>query len=296
MSLKKVLLTGGSGFIGKNILESYLAQKYQILAPNRTELDLLDTKSTDEYFNQNSFDVVIHSAAKPGHRNSPDSSNLLYSNLRMFSNLERNKEKFGKLINIGSGAIYDNSKDIVDVNENEIYKNIGEEEHSFCKYIMQKQIDKIDSFVSLNIFGIFGKYEDWEIRFISNAICKSIFDLPITIKQNRRFSYLFVEDLMPILEFFIENNPKHKSYNIVPDAKFELVEIANMIRQFSDSSLPLKISKDGMGLEYTGDNSLLKSEFVNLKFTNIFTAIKMLYNFYNKNKDTIDKKLLLIDK
>ena len=39
MSRKKILLTGGNGFIGKNILE-ILSTKYEIIAPKREELEL----------------------------------------------------------------------------------------------------------------------------------------------------------------------------------------------------------------------------------------------------------------
>lgn len=48
--MKKILLTGGSGFIGRNLRESFLASKYDISAPAHSELDLLDTQSTDEFF------------------------------------------------------------------------------------------------------------------------------------------------------------------------------------------------------------------------------------------------------
>ncbi len=37
--MKELLLTGGSGFIGRNILESYLARDFRISAPTSRELD-----------------------------------------------------------------------------------------------------------------------------------------------------------------------------------------------------------------------------------------------------------------
>lgn len=111
---KKILLSGGTGFIGKSILESFLSEKYTIVAPNRFELDLIDTDSVNEFFADKEFDVVIHSAVKPGHRNAKDYKDLLYSNLRMFQNLELNKDKYTKFINLGSGAVYNNSENISD--------------------------------------------------------------------------------------------------------------------------------------------------------------------------------------
>lgn len=295
-SKKKILLTGGSGFIGKNVLESFLAEKYIIVAPNSNKLNLLDTKSADRYFKGKLFDVVLHAACKPGHRNAKDTKDIFYSNMKMFENLVRHKDKYNKLINFGSGAIYDTSKNIINVKEDKIFDNIGKAEHDFCKYVIAKRIESLDNFVNLNIFGIFGKYEDWQIRFISNSICKMLFHLPITLKQNRIFSYLYIEDLMPILDFFINNTAKYKNYNVVPDKKISLLEIANIVKSFSDKKSKIKIAKRGYGFEYTGNNSRLVNEFKNIKFTDIKDSITKLYNYYKQNINLIDKNLLLTDK
>lgn len=293
---KKLLLTGGNGFIGKNIQESFLSEKYEITAPRSFELNLIDTDCVDNFFKDKFFDAVIHAGAKPGHRNAKDTTNLFYSNLRMFENLERHKDKYGKFINLGSGAIYDTSKDITNAKEEDRFNNIGVKDHDFCKYVIAKQIENLDNFVDLNIFGIFGKHEDWQIRFISNAICKAITDLPITLRQNRRFSYLYIEDLMPILDFFIENNAKHKSYNIVPDQSIELFEIAQIVKKISKKNIDIKVAQDGFGLDYTGDNSRLKNEFTNVKFTKLEQAVSALYDCYTKTSANFNKELLLTDK
>lgn len=295
-SKKKILLTGGSGFIGKNIQESFLSDKYTIVAPSSSDLNLLDTQSVDKYFKRKSFDVVLHAACKPGHRNAKDLKDIFYSNVRMFENLVRYRNKYKKFINFGSGAIYDTSKNISSVKEDKIFDNIGKAEHDFCKYVIAKRIESLDNFLDLNIFGIFGKYEDWQIRFISNSICKTLFNLPITIKQNRVFSYLYIDDLMPILDFFISNPVKYKNYNIVPDKKISLLEIAKIIKELCNEKNKIKVSKRGYGFEYTGNNSRLVKEFKNVRFTDIKDSIKNLYNYYKQNINSIDKNLLLTDK
>lgn len=294
--MKKILLTGGSGFIGRNILESTLAQKYQIFAPRHSELDVSDTQSVDDYFKNQSFDVVLHSATKPGHRNAKDPTNLFYTNVRMFENLERHKDKFGKFINFGSGAIYDVSANNSGVTEEDIYKNLGKDDHSFCKYVVHKQIDHLDNFIDLNIFGIFGKYEDYAIRFISNACCKALFDLPITLRQNRRFSYIDVADLPVILELLIENKTQYKSYNIVPNSYIELKNLAQSVRQVSGKDIDIKIAQDGYGLDYYGSNKRLMQEFPEIKFTPIEQSIQNLYRYYEQNKTAINYNQLLEDK
>ncbi|HBG48361.1 MAG TPA: epimerase [Cyanobacteria bacterium UBA9971] len=293
---KKILLTGGSGFVGKNILESYLAEKYEIIAPPRTELNLFDEDSVDEFFLNKKFDIIIHAACKPGHRNAKDLSKLYCSNTKMFFHLVKHSDKFERMINLGSGAIYDNKNYKPKMKEEYFGQNIPQDEHGFCKYVTGKYILQFDKVVDLRIFGLFGKYEDYAIRFISNAICKTLFDLPITIKQNRKFDYVYINDLMPVLEHFIENKPKYNAYNVTPDESIELYELVEKIREISDKNLSIIVKEEGLGLEYSGDNSLLKNEIKNLKFTEIDKAIKELYEWYNQNHRIINKDCLLLDK
>ncbi len=293
---KKLLLTGGNGFIGKNIQESFLAEKYDIVTPRSFELDLTDTPAVDEFFRTHSFDAVIHAAAKPGHRNAKDKTNLFYTNVRMFENLARHTDRFGKLINIGSGAVYDVAADNRLVSEEQIGLRVGKDEHSFCKYVVHQRIEHLPNVIDFNIFGIFGKYEDWEIRFISNAICKTLFDLPITLRQNRRFSYLYVNDLMPVLDYFIAHDVKYKSYNITPDTETELLHAAQVVREVSGKNVDICVGAAGYGLNYSGSNKRLKSEMPAVTFTPFKQAVEELFLYYQSNRERIDKTLLLTDK
>lgn len=292
---KQILLTGGNGFIGKNIRESFLAQKYDIFAPRSYELDLTDTAAVDMFFATRRFDAVIHAAAKPGHRNAKDTNRLFYTNMRMFENLARHTECFGRLINLGSGAVYDAAADNRMVCEEEIGRRMGKDDHSFCKYVMHKRIEKTPNMLDLHIFGVFGPYEDWEIRFISNAICKTLFDLPVTLRQNRRFSYLWIRDLMPVLEYFIENEPAYKSYNVTPDEETELLQAATAVLDTAGGG-DIRVATQGYGLNYSGSNARLRAEIPHLRFTPLKEAIQDLYAYYQTNKNMINPDLLLSDK
>lgn len=295
--MKTILLTGGSGFIGRNILESYLNEKYQIDAPSSKELNVADEKSVAQYFTSHHPDVVIHAAVKPAHRNAKDFNNIFFTNTRMFFNLERYSDEYEKMLVIGSGAIYDNRNYRPKVKEEDWKNNIPLDEHGFCKYVCEKVIEHSRNIYDLRVFGIFGKYEDYAIRFISNAICKTLFDLPITIKQNRKFDYLYVNDLMPILDWFISEIPCYKAYNVTPDHSASLYDLALMVRAISGKSdLPIQVAQEGLGLEYSGNNQRLRNEYRNIMFTPIEEGIKQLYNWYLAHKKELDKSSLLIDK
>ena len=101
---------------------------------------------------------------------------------------------------------------------------------------------------------------------------------------------------MPILDYFIENKPKYNAYNIVPDRNIELLDLAKIIQKISQKDIDIKVAKEGFGLDYTGDNSRLKEEIPEVKFTETEAAVRSLYSYYEQNKNIIKKELLLQDK
>ena len=294
--MKKILITGGSGFIGRNILESYLKDKYELIAPRRAELNCFDDDSVAAYFATHQFDVVIHAAARPGHRNAGDTAGLLLTNSRMMANLLQYQDRWGKLLNMGSGAVYDMRHYQPKMKESYFGTHIPLDEHGYNKYMFGKLLPGLSHVYDFRIFGLFGRYEDYAIRFISNAICKAIFGLPVTLRQNRKFDYLYINDLMPILEYFIENGPPDKAFNITPDSSVSLLEIAQLIVGIAGKPLPVVVAEEGMGMEYSGDNSLLKKEMGSITFTPLESAVRELYGWYSQNITSLDKTLLLADK
>lgn len=62
----KMLLTGGSGMVGRNILEHSSASEWKIMAPPSSTLDLLNEAETFEYLSRIQPDIVVHCAGKVG--------------------------------------------------------------------------------------------------------------------------------------------------------------------------------------------------------------------------------------
>jgi UDP-glucose 4-epimerase len=290
-----VLITGGSGFIGRNLVERFKGT-YDVLAPPPERLNLIDDEAVRKYFLDNVIDYVVHCATKPGHRNAADPTNLVYHNALMFFNVARNQERYKKMIFIGSGAEYDTRHDLSKMPETYFDTRVPIDENGLSKYIVSKYIEGKKNIVNMRIFGIFGRHEDYAIRFISNAICKTLFDLPITLKQNRRFDYLYVDDLPAIIEYFMLNEVAHDAYNVTPNDSIELLALANLVKETSGKDLPVIVAQSGIGLEYSGDNSRLRTEISGLRFTPIERAITELYGWYSENKRKIDKTCLLADK
>ncbi|MEX1307343.1 MAG: sugar nucleotide-binding protein, partial [Eubacteriales bacterium] len=73
--MKKIFLSGGSGFIGRNILEHF-GESYEIDAPGHSALPLEDADKVAAYFAHKQYDVIIHAAVKPYHRMAEDKNSV----------------------------------------------------------------------------------------------------------------------------------------------------------------------------------------------------------------------------
>ena len=291
---KKILITGGNGFIAKNITEM-LCNDYDIIAPNSKELNILDSDKVYNFITRNKFDVIIHAAtydAAPTF-STKDPNMVLENNLKMFFNIARCKEYFGKMIYFGSGAEFGRENWIPKMNENYFNKFIPTNwPYGLSKYIMTSYTNELkDNIYNLRLFSVFGKYDDWRYRFISNACCKAVLNMPITLKQNSVLDYLYIKDLVKLTKWFIENKPKNNVYNLCSGNVFDCKTLAEKIKYISSKDLNIEIIDSLKKPEYSGDNTLLLNEVKDFKFTPINKSIESLYNYYNLNKQIIKKEL-----
>jgi GDP-L-fucose synthase len=293
----KVLLTGGSGFIGSNILEAgSLKNRYEFLSPSHAELDLIDTEQVDAFFRAHKVEAVVHAATKPGHRNAKDHEALFYSNTRIFHNLARHAGDLRRLIILGSGAAYGAEHYRPRMAEGYFGVHVPKDDHGFSRYVCGRHMEKSRNILDLRIFGMFGRREDYAIRFISNMMCKCLHGLPLTMKQDRRMDYLYVDDLMPVLDHFLANEAAHWDYNVTPDETSSLLDLAARVRALSGRDLPIVVASPGMAPEYSGDNARLKAECPAFAPRPMDAALEELYGWYRENLGRIDREALLHDK
>lgn len=284
----KILITGGNGFIAKNLLEQ-LNSKYKLLSFNRKELDLFNSQKVFDYLKKNKFDVVIHTATydAAARFSTKDPTKVLEYNLKMFFNLTRCKNYFGKMIYFGSGAEFDRVHWIPKMSENYFDAHLPTDQYGFSKYIMTKYTQQTKNIYNLRLFGVFGKYDDFKTRFIENACCRAVLNLPIKIEQNKYYDFLYIDDLIKIISWFIENKPKKNIYNVCTGQAYDFKTIARQIIKISGKKLSVEIKQKELGKEYSGDNTLLLKEIKDLKFAPIDQSLKTLYHWYNSNKNII---------
>lgn len=107
---KKVLVLGGSGFLGGHIIEKLKSYDAHVLAPSHKELDLVRVESCQDYFSHHRPEVVIHCAgAISGLLRILDSpADIFDTNVRININVLKVCHETGveKLVNIGSTCAY----------------------------------------------------------------------------------------------------------------------------------------------------------------------------------------------
>ena len=139
--------------------------------------------------------------------------------LRMFYALENVASLVEKIILIGSGAEYISAR----------YKPLMKENYfpnepvypvdiyTLSKYTISKllSISNAKNIYNLRVFGIYGPYEDFQRRLISNNIVRYLNNLPLQYNRNVAFDYLYINDFLSALERFLSlEKPKYNTYNL----------------------------------------------------------------------------------
>jgi GDP-L-fucose synthase len=114
VTIRRVLVTGGAGFLGRAIVASAETHGYEVLAPRKTEFDLVTGAGTDEYLRtatrERPVDVIIHSAAYYGGigLNEEQPATIFDQNARMTLTVFECARRFGvgKVLPIGSACAY----------------------------------------------------------------------------------------------------------------------------------------------------------------------------------------------
>ncbi len=222
----KILLTGGSGMVGKNILNHHRSSDYNFLTPSRNELDLLDKSSVLVYLQTNLPDTVIHCAGKVGgiQANILKPVSFLYENMMMGMNIIESSNSVGipNLINMGSSCMYPRnapnplSEDQILTGEleptNEGYAIAKISCSKLCNYIVKENSAR--NYKTLIPCNLYGKYDNFDpikshlipaiIVKISDAIKNNINEVEIWGDGASRREFMYAEDLASFVFNFID--------------------------------------------------------------------------------------------
>jgi len=253
----RVLITGANGYIGKT-LHNALRDKHFVTAITRKELELTDAVAVREFFKKSPFfDVVIHCAVAGGSRLTKDDWKVMDKNLTMYYNLLANRSRFNKLIHFGSGA--------------ETY--MSKEPYGYSKKVIAKSILNQDNFYNLKIFGVFDENE-LDTRFIKANLLRYINKEPIQIHQDRVMDFFYMQDLVKVVDYYMNEKNLPKEFDCVYEDKCTLGGIATMINNCSyPDEVKIQIQEEGFDFYMSKYRDPLPIELIGLA-----QGIKNVYN------------------
>ena len=257
----KVLITGGQGYIARNLVPLFLNAGYQVDAPSRMEMDLLNFERTEEYLTKSNPDVIIHAAVKGGDRDHKDTwEDVFVPNIKMFENLHICHMKLSntKLIAIGSGAEFDRRYPIHGRFEESVEYCWPIDPYGLSKNIITRRCK--EDFCStwlVRLFGCFNFDED-PSRFIKNGILNLKRGLPVTVHQNREMDFFFLDDVFLVIDYIINAKRAPRDINLVYDKKVTLLDIASLIHKYVGRFNPIiQLNENGQCDPYTGASTVL---------------------------------------
>jgi len=268
----KILITGSSGFLGRNIVKS-LQNKHDIYFPSSNELDLTNAQQVTTYLQTKYFDVVIHCAIKGGSRLQPDTSEIMYQNLSMFFHLMDNRDRFDKFFNFGSGAEFDRRKGICsEIYKRSIEKSFPIDYYGMSKNIISRIIRNDKKAYNIRIYNVFGE-DELNTRFIKSNIQRYIDGEDMVIHQNKLMDFFYIKDLITLVNYYINYTSLPYDIDCSYDIKYSLYDIANIINNLTEKKVNIIIENKEMGNSYIGNPFYLPNGFIGLE-----EGIKNVYN------------------
>ena len=277
----KILVAGSNSFLGKNICEYYSQRSdVDLILLNRSNCDLSCSDQFAAFCRDSKPDLVIHTAV------SLDDTN---NNIAMYLALEQASPHFGQAIMIGSGAEYGHQRYTPEMNED--YFNIKSpplNNHSYhlSKHIISRlhQSSYVCNIYNFRVFGLYGRFEDYSRRLISNNIYNYLKSGRMSITANHAFDYLYVDDLISAIEHFVSQSsrPLHTTYNVCNGYSDRFYSIlSDVIFALGGSPSQIDISStDPTNYIYSGDSSLFQNEFnYTIKQTSYSQAATIMHDW-----------------
>lgn len=226
----KILLTGSSGMVGKNILEHPDAQSHEFIAPGSKELNLLDSKAVRDFYAQHQPDCVIHAAGRVGgiQANMANPVSFLVDNTLMGVNVINAAYEAGvkRLINLASSCMFPRNA-ANPLQESDVLKGELEPTNEgyalakitatrLCEYI--SKTDEAAQFYTLIPCNLYGRYDKFDpanshmipavIRKIHEAKLSGSEQVEIWGDGEARREFMYAQDLADFVFLTIDRMKK----------------------------------------------------------------------------------------
>ena len=309
---KKILITGGSGFLGRNIIP-ICKKNYKTLAPRSKTLDLYNYEKTYSYLSKHQPEVIIHGAAYYGglNINIEEPANLFHHNTLMTTNLFEAAAKVGvkKIISIGSACAYPGN--IVGNMKEEDFWN-GPMHESVIGYGSSKKIQQIAQQSYYKQYGIEGNHlaltnlygpHDVFTEYRSHVVPALIKRFSDEKNKNSKSitnwgdgsairEFIYVKDAAKAISEFIEQPHDLDPVNIGTGVGTSIKQLAELTANYINFNgfLEWDTSKPNGVPRKVLDITRMKSKRPNFKPISFEVGLKLTIEWYLKNKKEADAR------
>jgi len=242
----KILVTGGRGFIGSNLLRELQKRGHEVWAcdlmhcdlENYVRCDVSKFRQVERVFGEHAFDYVYHAAAEYGRWNGEDYyENLWLTNAVGTKNILRMQEKKRfRMVFFGSAEVYGDYDGVMseDVMDKVPIKQMND--YAIAKWVNELQIVNSAAMfktetVRVRLFNVYGvgehytPYRGWIPRFIHKALRGE----PYTVYLGHKRTLEYVEDVCRTLANIIDNFKPGEVYNLGGSEQYYIKYVSDLI-------------------------------------------------------------------
>lgn len=249
MGSKRILVTGGAGFIGTNLVNELKSRGYDVTAldlyntdrEDYIRADVRNYRQLERMFEDQKFDYVYHLAAEYGRWNGEDYyENLWQTNVMGTKHLIRLQEKLKfRMIFFSSAEVYGDYEGVM--SEDVMVNNPIKDTYQMNDYAITKWAGELMCRNSAEMFGTetvkvrpvncYGPHEHYNPYrgFIPKFIYHALFNKPYTVYKGHKRIIDYVEDTARTFANIVDNFIPGEAYNVGGKQEWE-----RDIKEYSD--------------------------------------------------------------
>lgn len=312
-NIKKVLVTGGAGFIGSHLVKLLVENNYEVSILEKSSTDpwrirdimrdiqyLTTDNNLDDVFSANRFDCVIHLATfyrksnpTPNEVKEMQEINVIFPTELLDLCLRHNVKYF---LNTGTFFEYKfgGVESLSEISQIEPYNLYAATKISFENNLKYYTTNNCFKAISLKLFAPYGEKDNPKLvdYLIKNVLSG---EKVYMTKGEQKWSFTYVEDIamayLKALEYIVKMECKHDVFNIGADDTASINDVASAIEKASNRELIAE-----WGAKEYAEDEIMNAKCCNAKAKRILgwnpeydieKGIEKTYNYYLKNNGDI---------